>query len=73
MMDTTKQFLDLYASFKKKSIDSSRTLDTLLEEGRDLSVSIASEHSFSLPRPKSPSFSPRRHNQAMVEQLREIQ
>jgi hypothetical protein len=73
MMDTTKQFLDLWTSFKKKPIDSSRTLDTLMEEGRDYSVSMGSEHSFSLPQPKSPSFSPRRQSQLMIEQLREIQ
>ena len=69
-METSQQFIELFLSFKKKEIDSSRTLDTLLEESKDISMTMDEEHSFSLPRFKSPAFSPRRGSIALNEQLR---
>jgi hypothetical protein len=69
-METSRCFLDCFSAFRKKEIDSSRTLDTYLEEGRDVSISMEEEQSWNLPRSRSPG---RRNAQPMSEQLREIQ
>ena len=44
-----------------------------MEEGKDTSLSIDEDHSFSLPRSRSPPCSPRRSGMILGEQLREIQ
>lgn len=33
-MENTRKFLDHFSVFRKKEIDSSRTLDTLMDEAR---------------------------------------
>ena len=39
-METSRQFLDLFANHKRKEIDSSRTLDTFLSDMTDGSIPI---------------------------------
>ena len=38
-MENSRQFIDTFTTFRKKEIDSSRTLDTLIDEGRETSLS----------------------------------
>lgn len=71
-MQNSQEFIDICITLKKKEIDSSRTLDTLMEDGKDYSISIDEENSFSLPRSRSPPKSPRRSSLQLGEQLKEI-
>jgi hypothetical protein len=33
-MENSRQFIETFATFRKKEIDSSQTLDTLMDDGR---------------------------------------
>jgi hypothetical protein len=70
-MEASRCLLNYCCSPKRKEVDTSRTLDTYLEDG---SMGLEDEPSFGLPKGRGLGVvSARRNSQTMSEQLREIQ
>jgi len=54
-------------------MDTSQTLDTLLEDVTDASLSLDEDHSFCLNRKSPPTFGSRKNIQVFADHLSEIQ
>ena len=72
LMAASQQLIEVYGCHRKKEIDSSRTLDTMLEESANVSLSLEEERMCPQKRPQLP-FSSRKHIASGDDFLKEVQ
>jgi hypothetical protein len=72
LMESSRQFIEQYGAMRRKEVDTSQTLDTMLEDLTEASIP-EEERSLGLNRRNSSPFGSRKHLLLLSDQLAEIQ